>query len=501
MDILKRLQDADPSQDASDFDEDMEAEPDEGAEQSTGDLGVLSEEQLLDLLTADERATFHRMLQDPESSQRLFEALERDKQTEAGDGPSAPWWISPSETTVNAPIQTLLEGRPDDTKRFLDDTAQCKAQLQATQPAQNLTYNFVAVLFSYAFLVRQLGTHDWIGTLDTRPSPSSSRLSATARETSWEMLSRLTPFLTVALSAAGRPTAHEMPELVAYTVLQGVEDVTLWVLSRLTPAETGVLPAKILLMLVQDVQSMLAPDKVVAVEMDAVYAGKEKPVWRAALDIWLAVGHMPEAAAKSDQAIRLAHKKLAQIWRRKWVFYFAQYLVRAEKEEAADAADNAAPRRWRTLLEELERERTRLAKEIERDAFEDAVRAKDNFEQGRTGSKIVLPQIDGEVAASRAQPPAALVGETHERPLVEELSPDEAVTQPFSTEIPPAPCDPVPQPTLHAPQDQKHAPPIPPTAPEEPPAPDSAIATKSAVAAQKNALSFQELKKQRSARR
>ncbi|KDN52015.1 hypothetical protein K437DRAFT_272857 [Tilletiaria anomala UBC 951] len=404
-------------------------------------------DELLAFLTPEEQESFHRMLRDPQSRERLMSDLTIEAHHVISStmsnasferSPSAgktrtldtwlaePWWALTGES--GSPLRSCLlstlnipEGEPTCLREslaqeFSASAAKLISKMRSTLQAgsmmkiRDLRYNLLSVILSYAYIVRHLAV------------PSLSSLSKPFDEASMEaqeqahaasmLLDRLAPFLTrVALPQAPSGLLDDNQHL-ASTVLESAEDSTLWFLARLGPDDAGREPAKLLLAVTKDAQKLLSPSAIsiasIASTGEPTDAAADSSNERrflnqyfhcriliaAIFDLWMAIEPMVQQTG--SQSASKARKHTAAT-RSKLLLYLAQYLATFTASEREN------------FNEELAAETTRLDMELEDAELQNEVKAKEHFEmeQAQLGARGLEQQSPPLVPGPQADAPSA----------------------------------------------------------------------------------------------
>lgn len=268
-------------------------------EQADINLEEASGEELLQLLSPDERARFEAIVNDTSADKERARALldkllatssndpnngKYDNDAKLHPGTSSqddlPWWQC--SRASNEWIAAL-----DDTASQFDRQVK---EMEASLPAKAspLQWNIIAVLLSYAFAIRNLGrpTLQVPGQIQTQSSHGQIVLSAGQRNNLYtgptairseaegiarERVESLVPFLFVDGRRKPKSDAGFLDsssnEQYAQTLLRNAEEATLWIVSRLG-TECGRSPAATLLYLYKDVEALLREPKVAIAEAE-----------------------------------------------------------------------------------------------------------------------------------------------------------------------------------------------------------------------------------------
>ncbi|SPO36353.1 uncharacterized protein PSFLO_01824 [Pseudozyma flocculosa] len=315
MDILRRLQDPTLPVDESDDDDDGQ---DDGEQDASFGGHAMSPDQLLALLSPDERQKFELSLSDPQRAQQLMDELERKAarlalpagsispsvslpemtpsslvqqrsvKSDEFEPPVASIWQQQAwwETSDLSPVPPKLLGDPDPFRLFATairkilTASPASSALSTPERAPDLSYNLLAVLTAYAYILRHLNQTSLSSLLPQPTSLESSKASAaqwsdrvqTGLE-AFQLLDQLTPFLTALPASPVRsPISKQsfakdssgMPSDLSRLVLESANDASLFLLARLQEDQAGDNAAKLLLHLLRDVELLLQTEKVVA---------------------------------------------------------------------------------------------------------------------------------------------------------------------------------------------------------------------------------------------
>ncbi|EPQ31154.1 uncharacterized protein PFL1_01343 [Pseudozyma flocculosa PF-1] len=221
MDILRRLQDPTLPVDESDDDDDGQDDGEQdasfgGREVSTDELDAMSPDQLLALLSPDERQKFELSLSDPQRAQQLMDELERKAarlalpagsispsvslpemtpsslvqqrsvKSDEFEPPVASIWQQQAwwETSDLSPVPPKLLGDPDPFRLFATairkilTASPASSALSTPERAPDLSYNLLAVLTAYAYILRHLNQTSLSSLLPQPTSLESSKASA-----------------------------------------------------------------------------------------------------------------------------------------------------------------------------------------------------------------------------------------------------------------------------------------------------------------------------------
>ncbi|UZJ52864.1 hypothetical protein CBS101457_002184 [Exobasidium rhododendri] len=262
------LDDREAAISATAFDNEDEEEEIETHTRGVVDIENASTDELMSMLSAEEKMRFKAAIEDQDPSQgkarSLFEKL--TQQASTSSTLAGPWWTN-----------DRIRSRRDDT---FNSAAIKLASQSSIQRAANIEFNLLAVLLAYAYTVRHLDVkclddlHETTATgkkgskedSDDMPpledavdedhrigAAEATRTTAEGSEDEkselWQIAKRELNHLCPFLNASGEASK---------TVLTSVEDVSLWIAGRMD-SDASTRPAKTLLFLYGDAAVIIAP--------------------------------------------------------------------------------------------------------------------------------------------------------------------------------------------------------------------------------------------------
>lgn len=277
MDILRRLQklDANVKQASSKTrkpqlynakqtsekseDDDQESESEEGSEwedvlQTAGragiDLETANTQELLAMLSAEEREQFQAMIRQAEvNGGRLMgtNELTSEEDGENPTGTAVKWWSLPD-------IDLTDQRMPEISDKFSKDVEAVIKAMQSGPKGKQLQWNILLVTLSYVYILRHVDVEDLVG-LKEEKMEHKTELNFILK-----LFSQLVPFLITNQSLDRNGD-------LSRTLLSNAEDVTLWLLARLG-ADAGEGPAEMMRFLFKEVQRPFLPTSKVRLEND-----------------------------------------------------------------------------------------------------------------------------------------------------------------------------------------------------------------------------------------
>ncbi|KAF9232594.1 hypothetical protein BU15DRAFT_54862, partial [Melanogaster broomeanus] len=230
LELLKRIEEQSIEEDemvlrGSDEDEDEDEDEDDLAQRLGGvDISSASANDMLGMLTKQERDKFFMALRDPSSelAQRLLASAELHKIQQE------PWWEAPSVSDESSLPLHVRYGHKPDLMEVPDNL------IKQYPGGPSLLYNICAVLLAYSYTTRHMSM-----------SPLSSTTNdAMDKDEARRVLSQTVPFIT-----------HPKSK-----VLHGsLRDAAIMFWSRFDP---GGINTKIMLVLMEDVEKLVRPRRV-----------------------------------------------------------------------------------------------------------------------------------------------------------------------------------------------------------------------------------------------
>ncbi|PWN35963.1 uncharacterized protein FA14DRAFT_172554 [Meira miltonrushii] len=206
------------------------------------DLETANTQELLAMLSAEEREQFQAMIRQAEmNGGRLAGGNELRSEEEEGEKQTsiaAKWW---SVSDVNCTDQKT----PEVSDKFSKDVQAIVQGMQGRPQGRELQWNILLVALSYVYILRHVDVDDLAG-LQNEKVEEQTELTFIRK-----LFSQLVPFLITSKS-------HDKNDDLSRTILSNGEDVTLWLLARLG-ADAGEKPAEMMQFLFKEVQQPFLP--------------------------------------------------------------------------------------------------------------------------------------------------------------------------------------------------------------------------------------------------